>query len=71
MKALVEGETEILEFQEGVKNKPAVNGEVVDKKGNKSGSGLYELMSLPGMKLSDKAKNRLNKILKQKAKKKE
>lgn len=60
---MFEGELEILEMKEQHRKTPNTNSGG-DKKGVTTGKGdsLYEIMSMPGMKLSEKAKKRLLKI---------
>jgi len=81
VRVLLEGQTEIVELQDKAqkdydRNKGNNNTNVnISNDGNKdgksTGSGLYELMSLPGMKMSEKARNKIKRVMESKIKKKE
>lgn len=78
VRVLLEGQTEIVELQDKAqkdydKNKNTnVNiSNDGNKDGKTTGSGLYELMSLPGMKMSEKARNKIKRVMESKIKKKE
>lgn len=68
---LMEGETELLELQQSVQNKVGKNsgqpGNVKKLDDKKNNDGLFELMSLPGMKMSEKARKKLSKVMNKKS----
>lgn len=65
---LLEGELEIMDFRE--KNSKNNSTGKSPSATTSKGDSIYELMSIPGMKLSEKAKQRLLKIRDKKLKEK-
>lgn len=70
IKAIMDGELELVEYREKLKKNKSGVSPSPGKDGGTTGTGdsIYEIMSMPGMKISEKTKKVLMKIRNKKMK---
>ncbi len=70
LKSLLDGESEMLDLKESQSKNPSMSNKK-SKVTTGKGDSIYEIMSMPGMKITEKTKKALMKIREKKIKQKE